>query len=108
MDNAKKLILLNEYFTELREILIRENEDNWLKGINAILSTLHFAIEDNNDAKETIISVGSTFSFMNSGNDSFSDFYIQREDLDERARCNEAFMKIKNNIVGLLAGCRAG
>lgn len=102
MGNVQKLIVLKEHFTELREVLIQENEDNWIRGINTILSTIHFALKDDDDAKETIRNVASTYFFMNSGNGSFSDYYVWREDFDERVECNNAFMEIKNSIANLL------
>lgn len=103
MDDAQKLIMLNEHFNELRDILIRENEDNWIRGINAILREIHFAIQDNDDAKETIRSVSSTYSFMNSGNGSFSEYYIHREGFDERIEANQELSTIKDNIADLMA-----
>ncbi len=106
MNNVQELTKLNKHFTELREILIRENENNWIRGVNAILNTLHFALEDNDDVRDTIRSVGNTYSRMNSGNGSFSDFYIQREDFDERVEANKELSKIKNNITDLIASCR--
>lgn len=104
MNDMQKLNLLNEHFIGLREILIRENEDNWIRGINVILSEIHFAIEDNDDAKETIRSVGNTYSRMNSVNGSFSDYYIQREDFEERVEANMGLQKIREDITGLMAG----
>lgn len=103
MNNVQKLIELNKNFTELREILIREDENNWIRGINIILSRIHFALIDNDDPKETIRSVGNTFSSMNSGNGSFSDFHAWRENFDERVEVNKEFKTIKNNITGLVA-----
>ncbi|SNT71159.1 hypothetical protein [Psychrobacter sp. LV10R520-6] len=60
MNNLKKLIRLNELFIELKKVLIRENENNYVKGIDAILSRIHYALEDNEDAKETIKSPASS------------------------------------------------
>lgn len=103
MNNVQKLIELNECFIELREILIREDENNWIRGINLILSTIHFALKDNDDAKETIKSVGNTYFFMNSGNGSFSDFHVWREDFGERVEANQELTKIKSNITDLIS-----
>lgn len=100
----QNLIELNERFIELREILIREDENNWIKGINVILSKIYFALKDNDDAKETIKSVGNTYFLMNSGNGSFSDYHVWREDFDERVEANEELIKIKSNITDLIFG----
>ena len=103
MSNNKKLVELNRYFLELKNILIQENEDNWIRGINAILNGIQSALKLNKNAKATIISVGDTYSFMNSGNGSFSDFFIWREDFDERLEANKVLTNLRNNITSLIA-----
>uniref|UniRef100_UPI003318CEDF hypothetical protein n=1 Tax=Psychrobacter sp. TB20-MNA-CIBAN-0197 TaxID=3140453 RepID=UPI003318CEDF len=50
-----------------------------------------------------IKSIGNTYSFMNNGNGSFSDFYIWREDFDERVVENNKFIEIKDKIGSLIA-----
>ncbi|WP_264673182.1 MULTISPECIES: hypothetical protein [unclassified Psychrobacter] len=40
---------------------------------------------------------------MNNGNGSFSDFYIWREDFDERVVENNKFIEIKDKIGSLIA-----
>ena len=103
MSNNKKLVELNRYFLELKNILIQENVDNWISGINAILNGIQSALKLNKNAKATIISVGDTYSFMNSGNGSFSDFFIWREDFDERLEANKVLTNLRNNITSLIA-----
>ena len=102
MSDLDKLVRLNELFIQMRDALIQEHEDNWIRGINSILNQINYSLENNENIKDTIKSIGNTYSFMNNGNGSFSDFYIWREDFDERVIENNNFMKIKNQISKIL------
>ena len=102
MSDLDKLARLADLFTQIRDILIQENENNWIRGINSILNQINYSLENNEKIKDTIKSIGNTYSFMNNGNGSFSDFYIWREDFDERVIENNNFMKIKNQISKIL------
>lgn len=103
MSDLDKLVRLANLFNQIRDILIQENEDNWIRGISSILNRINYSLENNENAKDTIKSIGNTYSFMNNGNGSFSDFYIWREDFDERVLENKNFMKIKNDISRIIA-----
>ncbi|WP_201587700.1 hypothetical protein [Psychrobacter jeotgali] len=103
MSDLDKLVRLANLFNQIRDILIQENEDNWIRGISSILNRINYSLENNENAKDTIKSIGNTYSFMNNGNGSFSDFYIWREDFDERVLENKNFMKIKNEISRIIA-----
>ena len=103
MSDLDKLVRLADLFTQIRDILIQENEDNWIRGINSILNQINYLLENNENIKDTIKSIGNTYSFMNNGNGSFSDFYIWREDFDERVIENNKFIEIKDEIGSLIA-----
>ncbi|OLF34657.1 MULTISPECIES: hypothetical protein [unclassified Psychrobacter] len=103
MNNKNRLIELNNYFIELRKILIQENENNFIRGIDVILNRIQHSLNYDENAKATIESVGDTYSFMNSGNGSFSDFFIWRENFDERVEVNEVLIELRNKITFLIA-----
>ena len=103
MSDLDKLVRLNELFIQMRDALIKEHEDNWIRGINSILNQINYSLENNENIKDTIKSIGNTYSFMNNGNGSFSDFYIWREDFDERVIENNKFIEIKDEIGSLIA-----
>ena len=102
MSDLDKLVRLNELFIQMRDVLIQEHEDNWIRGINSILNQIDYSLASNEDAKSTIRDIYYSYGSMNGGNGSFSDFYIWREDFDERVIENNNFMKIKNQISKIL------
>lgn len=93
MQKVNKLL---QYFVELREIMLMEEENNWIRGIRLIITRL----EDVNLTEEEKLK--ETFSMMNSGNGSFSDFYIWRDDINQRVELNHKLEEVKNNIWDLL------
>ena len=103
MDNTNELVRLNMLFNKLKVILLQENEDNFIRGINSILDMIQSSLEYNENAKATIKSVGNTYFFMNSGNGSFSDFFIWREDFNERVEANKVLKNLRNDITSLIA-----
>lgn len=93
--------LLNRWlndFIELRNILISEDGENWLPGINLIINDLLNAIENNNEAIDFVKSARDTYSSINKGNGSFSDFCVWRENFDERKKANQNFDNLKKRI----------
>ena len=102
MDNTNELVRLNMLFNKLKVILLQENEDNFIRGINSILDMIQSSLEYNENAKATIKSVGNTYFFMNSGNGSFSDFFIWREDFNERVEANKVLTNLRNDITSLI------
>ena len=103
MSDLYKLARLADLFTQIRDILIQENESNWIRGINSILNQINYSLASNEEAKSTIRDIYYSYSLMNRGNGSFSDFYIWREDFDERVIENNKFIKIKDEIGSLIA-----
>ena len=89
-------------FNKLKVILLQENEDNFIRGINSILDMIQSSLEYNENAKATIKSVGNTYFFMNSGNGSFSDFFIWREYFNERVEANKVLTNLRNDITSLI------
>lgn len=89
--------LLND-FVELRNILQIEDGQNWLSSINLIINEISEAIKDDNLAIDYIKSARDTYSFINKGNGSFSDFCIWREDFTQRKHLNKKFDDLKQKI----------
>lgn len=103
MSDLYKLARLADLFTQIRDILIQENESNWIRGINSILNQINYSLASNEEAKSTIRDIYYSYSLMNRGNGSFSDFYIWREDFDQRVVENNKFIEIKDEIGSLIA-----
>ena len=103
MSDLYKLARLADLFTQIRDILIQENENNWIRGINSILNQINYSLASNEEAKSTIRDIYYSYSLMNRGNGSFSDFYIWREDFAERVIENNKFIEIKDEIGSLIA-----
>ena len=103
MSDLYKLARLADLFTQIRDTLIQENESNWIRGINSILNQINYSLASNEEAKSTIRDIYYSYSLMNRGNGSFSDFYIWREDFAERVIENNKFIEIKDEIGSLIA-----
>lgn len=103
MSDLYKLARLADLFTQIRDILIQENESNWIRGINSILNQINYSLASKEEAKSTIRDIYYSYSLMNRGNGSFSDFYIWREDFAERVIENNKFIEIKDEIGSLIA-----
>ena len=103
MSDLYKLARLADLFTQIRDTLIQENESNWIRGINSILNQINYSLASNEEAKSTIRDIYYSYSLMNRGNGSFSDFYIWREDFDQRVVENNKFIEIKDEIGSLIA-----
>lgn len=90
---------LLDKFEELKAILIRENEDNWIRGIDSIIEKLEWSMNNKcNNPDYFFYSSCDTWKTMDAGNGSFSDYYIWRDDFDERFRLNKIYQEIKDKI----------
>ena len=86
MKSSNQIEAVKELFYQLQSLLISEGEDNWIRGINEIVTLLR---SQSLDAEEDVlVQVKDTYKSMAAGNGSFSDFYIWRE--------NPTEMRIKN------------
>lgn len=96
-DVIDKLVLL---YTELIEIMEKDQENNWIRGINACLSILK--AKDNRSAKIKLSEVKSIYHTMHAGYGSFSEYFIWREDFDERVKANKRLDEIRDEIWNIL------
>ena len=93
---------LTDIFEKIHEILLREKEDNWIRGINSIRDRLHKAKTSGSNIDEIYKDVGASYRYMNSGAGSFADFMVWRDDFDERLRLNQEFEVLADKAWKLL------
>ncbi|MEE3627459.1 hypothetical protein UCD39_26375 [Nitrospirillum sp. BR 11752] len=98
MNEQKKCQELLVLFEGLRKILLEENENNWVRGINSICHSLSSCVKFHGDFNGSINYVRETYKYMMGGNGSFSDFYIWRDNFNERVLENNKLDKIKDEI----------
>ncbi|MGQ7273727.1 hypothetical protein [Marinobacter sp. V034] len=94
---------LPQLFSELSRLLTNEGEDNWVRGINLILSALtppNYC--GSGDPGEAIEYVENTYRKMVSGNGSFSDFFIRCDDADDRNEANKKLDRLRADIWSLI------
>ncbi len=90
-------------FITLKTVLIAENETNWRRGIDLIIDALEQPLAGDVDADKTLHYVESTYKSMLGGNGSFSEFFIWRDDFDERVIESAKLESIKNEIWDILS-----
>lgn len=103
MNNIQKSNDLLKLFNELKQIMIEENESNWIRGVNLIIEVLTppgYGGKENAD--EAVRYVSTTYRDMVSGNGSFSDFFIWRDDFDKREIANKKLDSVRSDIWALI------
>lgn len=99
MSAIQKSIDLLRLFTELRQILVQENENNWIRGVNLIVEALTPpAYGGKGNPDEAVMYVKNTYRKMVSGNGSFSDFFIWRDDFEDRKNANKELDRVRAEI----------
>ncbi|WP_407333308.1 hypothetical protein [Enterovibrio sp. 27052020O] len=100
-DKSEELLKL---FVELRKILANENDSNWIRGIDLIIAALsQIDKSEKKDFEETLDYVSETYKSMVSGNGSFADFYIWRDEFKERKKENEKLDVLRSDIWSLVS-----
>ena len=103
MSNVQKANDLLQLFNELKQIMIQENENNWITGISLIAEALTPPdYGGRGNASEAIRYVEATYRNMVSGNGGFSDYFIWREDFDDRELANKELDNLRVNIWNLI------
>ncbi len=95
-DATKELL---ELLIELRNILSREHEKNWIQGVEKMIEALtppNYAGHGTQHEAEKY--VRNTYRHMVSGNGSFSDYYIWRDEFSERLKENKELDWIREQI----------
>lgn len=94
---------LRSLFYSLWEIMHDNGGKNWIKGIENILALLTPPTYGGvNNASLAIKEARIAYSSMFGGYGGFSEYFIWRDDFNERIKVNEVLDKIKNNINQLL------
>lgn len=104
MNNTHEAILneLIDTFDNIYEILVREKENNWIRGIKSIRDRLKEAKSSEADFNEICKEISTSYRNMNSGAGSFADFMVWRDDFDERLRLNKEFETLVDRAWSLL------
>jgi hypothetical protein len=93
IENARLLL------EELKEILQKEGEINWLRGIVAAIGCLR-----NPDIKQGLVEAKSIYLTMASGKGAFSEYYIHRVDASERVEANRRLDDLRDRLWQLFQG----
>jgi len=103
MKNNTKSTLneLTNIFEKIYLILMRENENNWIRGIEFILRRISL-VDENSDPDLILKEISTSFDHMDAGAGSFSDFVIWRENFDEMRQLNKEFSELKTRAWRLL------
>jgi len=98
MINEAQVVFLIEQLNKIIEIMEGENESNWIKGMGIIKNHLANTVSSNEvNGSESLKAAFETWRGMHAGNGFFADFYIWRDDFNERKSQNLNFENIKNN-----------
>jgi hypothetical protein len=93
---------LSDTFEKIQVILLREKEDNWIRGISSIRNRLNQVDPSGANIEEVVKDVGISYRHMNSGQGSFADFMVWRDDFDERQKLNQEFESLADKAWKLL------
>ncbi|WP_445494469.1 hypothetical protein [Photorhabdus sp. SF281] len=103
MNSTEKCKRLLELFFLLKDVIKNERDNEWLININDFITMLtppyYGGIED---ANVSLKRVSDSYKTMGRGNGSFSDYFIWREDFEERMKANEKFDDVKKEIWHIL------
>jgi hypothetical protein len=98
-DIAAHLIVL---FEKLKALLQREDGQEWMSSVNALLKQLRPPYVDDNELHECLRLAKSMYRTINRGPGSFVDFYVWREDFHERRSANVELDSLKYDIATYL------
>ncbi len=100
--NDQILKELDRLLLDLSNILKKESEQNWIRAVERMLKKVECALSGESDPEEVIEYVRKTYKTINSGNGSFSDFHIWRDNFSDRKKENEQLENIKSLILEVL------
>ena len=91
----EKIDELMRLFLELYKLMKADGENNWIRGISGCLYELENGKACEPDGLERARDI---YRSMNKGNGSFSDYYIWRDDFQQRKEINDELDVIKSCI----------
>ncbi|CCW29437.1 hypothetical protein ABLA30_18500 [Xenorhabdus nematophila] len=99
MDSIEQSKKLRTLFLSLWEIMRVNGGGNWIKGIENVITLLTPpTYGGTNDAQSAIEDARRAYGSMFGDYGGFSEYFIWRDDFNERLKANEALDKIKNDI----------
>lgn len=93
MNSPKTVEDARRLLDELRRILEKEGENNWIRGIVAARRCL-----DDPDIKRAVDGARSIYITMMGGNSSFSDYYIRRDNSAAQANANQQLDELRDEL----------
>ena len=84
---------------ELRSIMEREGEANWIRGIKSAENAFN-----RTDLTQGYLEARAVYRSMMHGNGSFSDYYIERNNLTEQESANQRLDQIRAELWRLFHG----
>ena len=99
MSNKIQKIKIINLLNDLKNICQKENGLNYVSGINCVIN--HF-FDDNYSEEEQLIRASYSYKSFLSIKSGFSDFYIDRDNFDERILENKLLDDIKDKLWELL------
>lgn len=87
---------------QLEALLKAEGESNWIRGVRAAIIAGKSRKDGSVTEEDAFQEMASTYRSLYGGAGSFSDYFIWREDLEERQEANKKFDKITNQLWSLL------
>ena len=99
---ATLALRIREQLELLREILIREDEKNWLRGLDLCIARLPESPANDDACLLKLRDVAAIYRSMTAGAGSFADFHVWRSDFEERVRLNRQLGQVRNQLWLLL------
>lgn len=85
-----RILEVRNLLEELRALLVRQGERNWIRGIDAAIAEL--------DSKNGFEAARSIYGSMSQGNGSFADYHIWIEDFDQRLAANKKLDELRAKV----------
>jgi len=85
----------------VEQTMSSEGEDNWINGVRLAKQVGEAGLQ-NGEADAALKEMRHIYRRMTSGQGSFSDYYIWREDFEERRRANEPFSRMLDELWQIL------
>jgi hypothetical protein len=93
MPSQPTIASVRSLLEELRAILARQGESNWIRGVQAAIDSL-----DNPDDQKGYSDAQSIYRTMTMGRGPFSEYYTHRDDFEQRVSANERLDQIRSQL----------
>ena len=86
------------HLRRMTDILVREGESSWINGIRTVIQ----AGESIQNSDAALAEMSSIYRSMHGGAGSFSDYFIWRDDFNERKEANKEYEVLSTRLWELL------